>query len=202
MTLAGRVVALFPTAFIAGVVACVVWLCRNPGVTPALALVAVVYLVPPVLFRVHQALWPMKIGGTHLGGRVYVPWWGAHQVQVVYTAVPQLEALLRVVPGVYSGWLRLWGAKIGKRVYWTPNIDITDRSLLEVGDDVVIGHKAAIYAHLIRKTKDNLLLYVKPIRIEDGAFIGGYSILGPGVRVKSGANIAGDSRGYPNSVMS
>ncbi|MDB4968628.1 MAG: hypothetical protein JWN44_4317 [Myxococcales bacterium] len=201
MTLAGRAVALFPVAILAGMLACLVWLCHAPGLAPAAALLAVSYVVPVAAFRAHQAVWPIKIGATHLGGRRYVPWWGAHQLQYIYIALPQLEALLRIVPGLYSAWLRLWGARIGRRVHWTPNVDISDRSLLEVGDDVVIGHRTALYAHLIRKSKDNLLLYVKPICIESDAFVGGYSIFGPGVRIKAGANIDGEARGYPNQVL-
>jgi hypothetical protein len=201
MTFAGRLVALFPVAVAAGIIASAVWLAHDPGLAPLASLFAIAYLVPVAAFRVHEAFWPIKIGATHLGGKKYVSWWGAHQLQYIYIALPHLESLLRIVPGLYSAWLRLWGARIGRRVHWTPNIDISDRSLVEVGDDVVIGHRTALYAHLIRKTKDNLLLYVKPIRIESGAFVGGYSILGPGVRIKAGANLDGEARGYPNQVL-
>ena len=203
MTLAGRMVMLFPGVIAAGVIACLIWFARMPSVWPVVTLLGVVYLVPVAVFRAHQALWPIKIGGSRLVGRSYVAWWGAHQLQVIYIALPQLEALLRVLPGVYSAWLRLWGARIGKGVVWTPNIDITDRSLLDVGDHVVIGHRTGLHAHLIRPTKNNnLVLYVKPIRIDSGAFIGGYSILSPGVHVHTGASVRSEARGYPNQVFS
>jgi len=202
MTIGARLVMLFPGVVTAAAGACLVWLARAPGVVPPLALLAVVYLLPVAAFRAHQALWPIEIGRSYLVGRNYVPWWGAHQLQVIYIAVPQLEALLRIVPGAYSAWLRLWGARIGKNVVWTPNVDISDRSLLEVGDGVVIGHRAALYAHVIRPMKRNLFLYVKPICIETGAFVGGYTILGPGVKVTRGVNVPGDTRGYPNQVLS
>jgi hypothetical protein len=204
MTLAGRAIALFPAAVVAGALACIVWLCEAPGLAPGLALLAVIYLVPVAAFRAHEALWPMKIGGAHLAGPTpaYVPWWGAHQLQLLYIALPQLEALLRLVPGLYSAWLRLWGARIGDGVHWTPYVDISDRSLLEVGDRVIFGHHVALHAHVIRPSKDGLVLYVKPICIEAGAFVGAYSILGPGVRVKGRAFVPGGAHGHPNQVLS
>jgi hypothetical protein len=202
MTLRGRLIALFPAAVAAGALACVVWLCHAPGLLPMAALLATLYVAPVLAFRAHQALWPMKIGPTHLGGRTYVPWWGAHQIQLIYIALPQLEALLRLVPGLYSAWLRLWGARIGHRIHWTPAVAITDRSLLDIGDDVIFGHRSALYAHVIRPTKDNLLLYLKPISVGARAFVGGYTIIGPGVRIKPGANLDAGSHAHPNEVLS
>ena len=60
-----------------------------------------------------------------------------HQLQVLYSAFPAL----RLVPGLYSAWLRLWGSRVGRAVYWTPQVKITDRGLLKVGDGVVFGHR-------------------------------------------------------------
>src|SRR6266498_3087906 len=141
MTLMARLMALFPTLLMASVVAGVLWLCLQPGPLPLASLAAIVYLAPVLAFRLHQAIWPMVIGDSDIGTGRYVPWWGAHQLQVIYIAVPQLEALLRLVPGLYSAWLRLWGARIGRRVYWTPLVDIGDRSLLDIGDGAIFGHR-------------------------------------------------------------
>src|SRR5262249_19077251 len=124
-----------------------------------------------------------------------------HQAQLVYIALPPLEALLRLVPGLYSAWLRLWGARIGRRVYWTPLVDIGDRSLVEIGNDVIFGHRATLYAHVISRTKDKLVLYVKPIVIGDGAFVGAGSVLGPGTRVGEGKLVAAGTHVYPNQEV-
>jgi hypothetical protein len=201
MTLAARLWALFPAAIIGGALGCVGWGIAQPGVAPAAALVAVLYLVPVAAFRAHQALWPVKIGATHLGAKRYVPWWGAHQAQLVYIALPPLEALLRLVPGLYSAWLRLWGAKVGKRIYWTPLVDIGDRSLVEIGSDVIFGHRSTLYAHVISRTKDKLILYVKPIVVEDGAFVGAGAVLGPGTRIAAGKLVAAGTHVYPNQEV-
>jgi hypothetical protein len=201
VTWQARAVALFPAAIVAGALASIGWLVSAPGPLPALALAALLYVVPVAAFRAHEALWPMKRGATHLGGRRYVPWWGAHQTQLIYIALPQLEALLRLVPGLYSAWLRLWGARVGKHVHWTPLVDIGDRSLVEIGDDVIFGHRATLYAHVISPTKTNLVLYVKPIRIEDRAFVGAGAVLGPGARVTAGKLVAAGTHVYPNQEI-
>lgn len=146
----------------------------------------VVYLLPPLLFRVHQRVFPLREGAHRMIGPTYVPWWGAHQLQLVFIAFPAVEALLRVL-GVYSPWLRLWGARVGRGVYWTPLVEITDRSLLELGDHVVVGHKCGFYAHAIKPARGTLYLYVKRIRIGSGAFLGAGSGFGPGATVGEGA---------------
>jgi hypothetical protein len=204
VTWQARLMALFPALWLAGVLAALGWLWLAPGALPALSLAAVVYLVPVAAFRLHQALWPLVIGDTNLAEPRYVPWWGAHQLQVVYIALPPLEALLRLVPGLYSAWLRLWGARIGKGVYWTPLVDIGDRSLLEVGDGALFGHRATLYAHVISPSKNvagGLVLMVRPIVIERGAFVGAGAVLGPGVTVRAGKLVKAGAIVHPNQEV-
>jgi hypothetical protein len=137
-------------------------------------------------FRLHEALWPLAEGPSRIDVPAYSPWWGAHQLQVMYGAFPALEAALRLVPGLYSAWLRLWGSRIGRGVHWTPLVEITDRSLLEAGDGVVFGHRVACYAHLIKRREAGLILYVRRIRIGSGVLLGAGSRLGPGARIDAG----------------
>ena len=201
MTAAGTLVALFPLTVLAGVIACLVWLASAPSVLPIAALLAVVYLLPLAAFRLHQLVAPLRAGGSRIDGNSYVPWWGGHQIQLIYIAVPQLEALLRLVPGLYSLWLRGWGSKVGRRVHWTPLVEVTDRSLLEVGDRVVFGHRAVVFGHVIRHGKQNMLLYVRPVRIGDGVFIGAGSAIGPGAVIRPGARLDAETRVYPMEVV-
>lgn len=68
-----------------------------------------------------------------------------------------------------------------KEMHLLSQIEIVDRSLIEVGDDVIFGHKAAIVSHAIIKKKSGVIkLYVKKVRIGSGAFIGAGSKFGPG----------------------
>lgn len=183
MTLRARIFGLFPALWLAAVGAGAIAFAALPGFATAMVLLFVIYLLPMICFRAHQAVWPLREGRSRLDAPDYSPWWGSHQFQVMYSAFPALEAGLRLLPGAYSAWLRGWGSTIGRRVYWTPRVEISDRSLLDVGDDAVFGHLVACYAHLIKRRSDGLVLYVRRIRIGERAFLGAGSRIGPGVRI-------------------
>ncbi|MEH6458448.1 acyltransferase [Chitinimonas sp. JJ19] len=191
MTWRSRIFSLFPTVFLLLALACLVWLLLAPGMLPLLCLLAHLYLLPMLCYRLHQYCWPVREGVSRLDlPDTYVPWWGGHMCQLPYDALPQLEACLRLVPGLYSLWLRGWGARIGRQVYWTPLVEITDRAMLDIGDYAVIGHKAGFYAHVVsRKNNGELRLYVRRIRLGSGALIGAGSRFGPGARVAAGAQL-------------
>ena len=137
------------------------------------------YGFPLLAYHLHRFVYPLAHGISYLQGSDYSPWWGSHQFQLIYIAFPALEILLRLVPGVFSAWLRLWGANIGKQVYWTPALEIADRGLLTIGDGVVFGHRVGMYSHIIKPRRDNLMLYLNPITIGDGSFIRNYLHLEP-----------------------
>jgi hypothetical protein len=187
MTLMGAAISLFPAAVTCSALACVAWFVARPGAAPLASLVAVLYLVPVVVYRLHALAFPIREGGSHLVGGGYSPWYGSHQIQLVYISYPALERTLRLVPGLYSAWLRLWGSRVGRGVYWTPQVDVIDRGLLEIGDRVVMGHRSGIISHVIRPTKGNLLLYVRRVRVGEGALVGAGSYLAAGVVVEPGA---------------
>ncbi|NET74012.1 MAG: acyl transferase, partial [Sphaerospermopsis sp. SIO1G2] len=142
---------------------------------------------------------PQKI--SYLIGKKYSPWWGSHQIQVIYIAIPLLESILRLIPGMFSLWLKLWGSKIGKNVYWTPSLEIADRSLLEIGDNVVIGHRVSISSHVIKPKKENLMLYVKKVKIGNNVFVGGGSMIAPGVVINDGQFIQVNTILLPNQKI-
>lgn len=186
MTWRARLFGLFPALWLVLLLGCAFWLLRTASVAAALALLFVAYLLPVLCFRMHEALWPLREGRSRIDAPGYSPWWGGHQFQLMYNAFPALESALRLLPGVYSAWLRLWGSHVGRRVYWTPRVEVADRSLLDIGDGVVFGHLTACYAHLIKPHRGGLVLYVRRIRIGDGAFLSAGSRLGPGVRIAAG----------------
>jgi hypothetical protein len=190
MTLMSRLMVLFPVFHVAGFLTLLAWSVGNSSWLGVLLLPLWIYLVPPLLHRIHDLLFPLKEGASRISDPVYSPWWGSHQLQLLFVALPGLDSLLRIVPGLYSAWLRLWGSRIGKSVHWTPSVQIADRSLLEIGDGVVFGHKSECYSHVIRPQqrgqKQSLILYIRKVRIGRGAFIGAGSRLGPGAVIAEG----------------
>ncbi len=189
MTVLSVVVSLFPLSQIILLLANAYAALRYPGLLSLLLPLFTLYLYPVLSYRLLNLFLPLQEGNANLLERRYNPWWGSHQFQLLYFACPFLEGLLRLVPGLYSAWLRLWGAKVGKGIYWTPNVEIADRPLLEIGDHVILGHKVHLIAHVIIPYKGRLSLYVKKIQIQDQAFIGAGSTLGPGVQVEAGAHL-------------
>jgi hypothetical protein len=187
MTPLSKVLALFPSLVMALAATCVGWLVWVPGPLPALALFGTLYVFPLLAFHIHQQLFPLKDGISNLVGEGYSPWWGTHQIQLVYIAFPALEIALRLVPGVFSAWLRLWGSKVGRHVYWTPHLELGDRSMLEVGDGVVWGHRVGISGHIIKPRRGNLMLLCRRVRIGSGVFIGAGALIGPGAVISDGA---------------
>jgi hypothetical protein len=148
---------------------------------------AVLFLVPPLAVRLIALARPLPAGRVDLESTSFLSWWFSAQCQVVFTRLPFLEELLRLVPGLYSLWLRLWGAKVGALVYWSPGVAILDRPLARVGSRVIFGAGARLNAHVLAPdARGKATLHVAPISIGDDVLIGGYSLLLPGCDIAPG----------------
>ena len=202
MTLLSRLLLFFPALVIgmSGLFFSLLFVASNElEVLMCLFLIMfTLYGLPLLVHWLHNRLYPLSEGVSYLQGEAYSPWWGSHQIQLIYIAFPWLEALLRLVPGVFSVWLRLWGADVGRQVYWAPGLEIADRGLLSVGDRAIIGHQVGLYAHVIKPKRQDLMLYVKRIHIGSDTFIGSASRIGPGVVIKSGDYVPVTSDFFPN----
>jgi hypothetical protein len=194
MTLLGRLATFFPIAHLSLIVAAIFMAIWHPGIVSFLAVVFAIYLLPPLLFRAYCLKYPARAGRWLISGNQRCDWWIAHQLQMIYAAVPAFEAFLRLIPGLYSAWLRLWGSKVGKRVYWTPLVEIIDRHMLRIGDDVIFGHRIVCTSHVVsRKENGEFVLLLRPVRIGAGTFIGALSRLGPGVKVPAKSAVPYDT---------
>ena len=142
-----------------------------------------VYLAPPLTHRLMNKLYPMRQGATLIDPFEYNPWINSFRLQKIYTVFPVLERILFLVPGVYPAWLRLWGSKIGKRVYMLPGIEIVDRGNLNIGDYVFIGNKTYISPHVAMQKNGKMFIYVKDVTIGSGTFVGAFCTLGPGTNI-------------------
>lgn len=199
MTVRGRLIRLFPLLLLALGATLAIQFVREPSLAGFLSLLFAWYLLAPLCFRLHNWFCPLREGREDLADpRKYSAWWASQQFQIVYTMIPQLEMFLRLVPGAYSAWLRLWGSRIGRGVMWTPVVEVMDRSLLEIGDHVLVGHEVAMVAHTVMPKGAKHILHVARIRVGDGAFISGRSGLGLGARVAPGEFLAFRSHVYLN----
>ncbi len=135
-------------------------------------------LIPGRLLRESLRSSPPEIA---IGSPEFLRWWACFQCQVLFLRFPALEELLRLLPGVYSLWLRLWGSRIGRLTYWAPGAIILDRGFLEVGEQVVFGAGVRLNPHVLGRD-----LRLAPVRIGAGAMIGGYSLLTAGTEIAAG----------------
>jgi acetyltransferase-like isoleucine patch superfamily enzyme len=182
MTFANRLFSYFPLLMMAGTLTALGVFGAWPSWWAALLPLGVIYLVPPITLRILQRWAPIKPGIVTIDGRRFCSWLAAHHIQAFYDGVPFLESLLRVIPGFYSMWLRLWGSRIGYGVEWAVNVAVLDRDLMDIGNRVVFARQVELAAHVRRKTEGGASrVLVRPVRI------GSYAFLGAGVRVGPGA---------------
>jgi hypothetical protein len=160
-----------------------------------------IYFVPPLVGRAQLMFFPITPGSYGLDAPEFLRWWASAQTQILFCRLPFLEEILRLLPGCYSLWLRLWGAKIGRLTYWAPGLRILDRSFLEIGDNVVFGAGVRLNPHVIADDEMSVpRLHVGPVRIGDGCQIGGYSLLTAGSRVEAGQTLKALSLSPPFTV--
>ncbi len=198
MTLFARLFCLFTPFILLLAVASFVLFCHTLNWLYLLGFFFSLYGLPVITYRLHQWIFPMEEGITYLNQETYSPWFVSYHLQSVYYVIPLLESLLRLIPGFFSLWLRLWGAKIGKNVFWTPQIAISDRGFIEIGNNVFFGNWVRLVSHLATPKKDQLRLYIKTISIGNNVFIGGGSSFSPGVKIDDNTIIPGHSDCYPN----
>jgi hypothetical protein len=159
----------------------------GPGAARAAAVAVGLYLAPPLLARAVRRMARIPEGRIGLSQPGFLGWWATAQFQMIFNRVPLLEETLRLVPGLYSAWLRLWGSKVGRLTFWAPGVAVLDRGYLEIGDDVVFGAGVRLNGHvLVRNAEGKLELALGRIRIGSGAAIGGYSLLTAGTQIAPG----------------
>jgi hypothetical protein len=196
MTIGGKLISLFPLFYLISVLTWIGTMFHHYSHLDFLVLLGIVYLMPLALYRVHFIFFPFSDGYWVLAEKKYNPWWASHMFQFPFIACPWLESLIHFVPGLYSIWLRSWGSKIGKGVYWTPRIEVIDRGMIEVGNYAIFGHITAMCSHMVAEIDGKASLVVKTIKIGEKAFIGADTQMGPGAIVEPRAKLKPKTRIY------
>lgn len=152
------------------------------SIIPRLAVVAGIPLIfLPIAARVIMALAPIQEGAAAIGSRTFYTWWILFQLQMIFSRLSFIEESMRLVPGLYSAWLRLWGANIGRLTVWGPGTKILDRCLLDIGDDVILGNSVRIASHYFTRNKRGCMeLVIGRVRIGDGCLAGAFSLISAG----------------------
>jgi hypothetical protein len=147
------------------------------------------FLLPPLLARGLLAARPIREGTIPVGRPDFFTWWALLSLQGLFNRFPFFEEALRLVPGLYSFWLRLWGARIGRLTFWSAGTVILDRPFIRIGDDVVFGAGVRINPHVLaRDAEGRTVLTVGTVAIGHRALVGGYSLLTAGTSIAPDAS--------------
>ena len=180
MSGADRFFSYFPLFMVIVVVAAFTVFASAPSALTAILLLGVIYLGPPLALHILKRWTAPREGVDRIDARSFSPWLAAHHIQSFYDGLPFLESLLRVIPGFYSIWLRLWGSRVGYGVEWAVNVSILDRDLMDIGNRVVFSRQVELAAHVRRKTEGGSRVLVRRVRIGSYAFLGAGARIGPG----------------------
>ncbi len=190
MTAADRLFSYFPLMMTVVSVAALGVFAAWPSPLSGLLPVFVIYLLPPMVLRILFRWAPLKNGVSRIDGKSFSAWLASNHIQAFYDALPFLEALLRVIPGFYSLWLRMWGSRVGYGVTWPVRIDVLDRNLMDIGNRVTFEREVQLAAHVRQKLDGGgSRVLVRPVRVGSYAFIGAGARIGPGAVVPHNANV-------------
>jgi hypothetical protein len=190
MTAADRLFSYFPLLMTIASLAALGVFAQWPSLWSAIFLLFVIYFVPPLVQRVMLRWAPLKLGVSEIDGHKFSSWLASHHIQAFYDALPYLESLLRVIPGFYSMWLRMWGSHVGYGVSWPVRMDVLDRSLIDIGNRVVFAREVELVAHVRKKTDGGRTrVLVRRVRIGSHVFVGARTRIGPGASIPSNASV-------------
>jgi hypothetical protein len=165
-----------------------IWALSDSVASMVVLAVIWIFLVPPLVCRLTFSLFgtPFGIGLTQ-DSRAYKIWWFSHQWQAVFNRLPWIEELLRLMPGLYSAWINLWGGNASTLVYWSPGCIVIDRPLIIVEAFAVIGGHSGLTGHLGRIGEDgSYRVDIAAARVGSRAMMGAGSALGPGAELVAG----------------
>jgi hypothetical protein len=168
-----------PLLQIAGLIA-IFWVGTVFSIWTFIGIFIWIYILPPVLVRLIYFQFGRPSGTYRTEDRLFWVWYFGSQLQALYLRFPFLEEMLRLVPLFYSNWLKLWGSKIGKNIFWAPQVIILDRTHLEIQDEVIVGFGAVLTAHLLNQNGDEIELVLASPRVERRAVLGGQSAISSG----------------------
>ncbi|KAA0008773.1 MAG: hypothetical protein FE036_01735 [Thermoplasmata archaeon] len=101
-----------------------------------------------------------------------------------------------VYPPLKSFYLRLIGAKIGRRVFLSLNEIIFDPCLIEIGDGTMIGTRAMVLAHIGEEK-----LTLKKTKIGKNCIIGTEALIMPGVVIEDNIAVGAKSLVPKNAIL-
>ncbi|KAK7262556.1 hypothetical protein RJT34_30130 [Clitoria ternatea] len=111
----------------------------------------------------------------------FVKWWALYKTQEISSKVLAIHLRGTVF---LKYWFKMLGARIGSSVL-LDTVDITDPSLVSIGDEVVIAEGVLVQSHEVK----NGILSIHPIRIGKCSSIGPYAVIQKGSVIGEGVEV-------------
>jgi len=126
-----------------------------------------------LIYKMHP---PIKEGTFNINSEQMDSWLMA---QIVLNIIDMLR-LLRIPPAMLRKlYSNVFNTKIGDLLIMS---GIVEFSLVDIGDNTVVGNNSEIWGHMIEGNK----IYIKRVKIGKNCTIGAKSLIMPGVRVGNG----------------
>ncbi len=163
----------------------------------------VIFVLPLLLWRIFALFFPIREGVSYVGRREAVAnsWYISNRLQIFFISFSFFERMLMLFPGAFSFWLRLWGSKIGTGIFWSPGVQVFDRTALKLGNFVIFGNDVTLSGHIVKRTHERILVYYKPLTIGARSLVGYASHVAPGVCIAEKAQVEAGTRLYPNQKV-
>jgi hypothetical protein len=159
------------------------------------------FIIPPFIGRLLIVTFGRPRGLLKQRDNAYRVWWALTQLQMPFNRIPLLEELLRLVPGVYSLWIWMWGGHLSSLAYVAPGVIITDRFAIVVERGAVLGMRSAYAGHMALRDKSGAwCVLVETPHVGAHALVGGDAGLGPGAHLLSGASLPYGRQLGPNAI--
>lgn len=91
-----------------------------------------------------------------------------------------------------------WNLRMGKFACLGPGVDCYNQGSISIGDHTIVSQKAYLCASTHDHTQRNFPLVLRPIAIEDQAWVAAEAFIGPGVTVGQGAVVGARSAVFRN----
>ncbi|KAG4985278.1 hypothetical protein JHK82_032883 [Glycine max] len=111
----------------------------------------------------------------------FVKWWALYKAQEISSKILAIHLRGTVL---LNYWFEMLGARIGSSVL-LDTVDITDPSMVSIGDEVVISEGVLVQSHEVK----NGILSFHPIRIGKCSSIGPYAVIQKGSVIGEGVEV-------------
>ena len=157
--------ALLPLVHLTLIIGSLIQFVLKLNLFNGLNLLFVAYLFPPLFWRLIDLMLPAQLGISNLdnNNHQFNTWLISFHLQRNYNQFPIMENILKLIPGLYSTWLSLWGAEINTKINWKWKTKIIDRPFIKIKNNSTLHEVDTICSHQIIKKGNQSFLSLEKV---------------------------------------